>query len=970
MANVNLVVGNDFGDVLQGTAGDDLIYGLDPSGPQGQVSTIAATRVASGLTQPLFAGAPPGDTVHLFIVEKAGLIKVLDLASGQVISTPFLDLTGQVSATGEQGALGLAFHPDFASNGLFYVSLINTGGQSEIRRYQVSATDPIRADPATATPVITIDQPVGTQIHKAGWLGFGPDGYLYAALGDGGPSGNSQDPSSLLGKLLRLDVDSDAFPADAARNYAPPPDNPFVGIAGADEIFALGLRNPWRPGFDRGLGDLYIADVGQNTWEEINLGLLGANYGWNRFEGPDPFIAGPLGPGTLTVPIHSYNHNGTNRSVTGGYVYRGESEGLQGHYFFADFITGQLFTLRFDGNNWVATERTGQVQEDIGTIANPSSFAEDGLGNLYVIDLGGAIYRLTPVVASADQGDQLSGLGGNDMMFGGSGNDVLDGGDGNDVINGGAGVDSLAGGNADDIILGGAGNDSMLGGGPGNDVLDGGSGSDAMAGNAGNDTYVVDVAGDTVTEIAGEGSDTVRSGIVYILGPNVENLTLIGGGSSGYGNGLANVIVGNAGNNVLDGMAGADTMMGGNGNDVYFADSSFDVVTEAPGAGSDAVYATATYMLGANLEYLYLQGAANLSGYGNALVNLIQGNAGNNALDGGAGGDTLQGGMGSDAYLVDDSFDQIFENPGEGFDAVYTNATYALGNNLENLYLQGSGDLAGHGNVLVNFMQGNTGNNALDGRGGADVMQGGTGSDAYFVDSSFEVIVENVGEGTDAAYASVNYMLAANVEYLFLQDAADINGYGNALGNLLVGNSGNNALDGGAGADTMQAGAGSDAYFVDSSFDVVTENASEGFDAVYSTQTYVLGANVEHLYLRGSAVGGFGNALANFIQGNAGDNGINGMGSADVLEGNGGNDLFAFNSGQASGDTVNDFIGNGAAAGDSIQFSGFGTAAQGATFTQIGATNQWTIHSGLDAHDETITFANAAAIHASDFSFI
>ena len=212
---------------------------------------------------------------------------------------------------------------------------------------------------------------------------------------------------------------------------------------GADEIFALGLRNPLRSSFDRGLGDLYIGDVGQNTWEEINLGAKRRQLRLApASRDQTPLIPGSLGPGTLTAPIHIYNHGGSSLSVTGGYVYRGESEGLQGKYFFADFITGQLFTLRFNGSAWVATDRTAQLAPDAGTLGNPSSFGEDGRGNLYVVDFDGDVFRLTPVVASADQGDTLNGLGGDDTIYGGSGNDTLDGGSGNDVLVGGDGVDS------------------------------------------------------------------------------------------------------------------------------------------------------------------------------------------------------------------------------------------------------------------------------------------------------------------------------------------------------------------------------------------------------------------------------------------------------------------------------------------------------------------------------------------------
>jgi glucose/arabinose dehydrogenase len=439
-----VIVGNDGANTLVGAAADDVIYGFDPNGPQAQVSTIAANRVASGLTQPLFATAPPGDVNRLFVVEKTGSIKILELASGALGAAPFLDVSAQISAAGEGGLLGLAFDPGFAANGFFYVNLINRSGDTEIRRYHVSPANAEVAEPGSSTLVIRIDQPAFPN-HKAGWLGFGRDGYLYAALGDGGgagdPLGSGQDIDSLLGKILRLDVNGDAFPADAERNYGVPTDNPFVGIPGADEIWALGLRNPWRPSFDRATGELFIADVGQGAWEEIDIGARGANYGWNSFEGPARFSGGAISAGTLMFPIHAYDRS-VGASITGGYVYRGESEGLQGQYFFADFVTNRMFTLAFDGAAWVATERTAQIIPDAGAIASPASFGEDARGNLYVVDLGGEVFRLTPLAASNDQGDDIRGADGADVLFGGSGNDTLDGGPGSDTLHGGIGLDS------------------------------------------------------------------------------------------------------------------------------------------------------------------------------------------------------------------------------------------------------------------------------------------------------------------------------------------------------------------------------------------------------------------------------------------------------------------------------------------------------------------------------------------------
>ena len=264
--------------------------------PSVYAQAVSVERVASGLAHPVFLTTPPGDFDRVFIIEQhTGRIRILDLASGIVQPTPFLTVTG-LSGGGERGLLGLAFHPNYANNGFFYVNI--TVPATRILRYSVSIGDPDVADPASQTSILEIEQP--QENHNGGWIGFGPDGYLYIATGDGGASndsgtghtpaiGNAQDLTSLLGKILRLDVDGDDFPYDANRNYSIPALNPFVGIAGNDEIWAYGLRNPWRPSFDRLTGDLYIADVGQGACEEINLQLAessgGENYGWRLREG-------------------------------------------------------------------------------------------------------------------------------------------------------------------------------------------------------------------------------------------------------------------------------------------------------------------------------------------------------------------------------------------------------------------------------------------------------------------------------------------------------------------------------------------------------------------------------------------------------------------------------------------------------------------------------------------------------------
>ncbi len=390
-------------------------------------------RVATGLDRPVFAAAAPGDSSRLFILEQwddsvsppVGRVRILDLATLTLLPTPFLEI--EVSNRGEGGLLGLAFHPDYATNGLFYVyyqERLDGGRDTFVERFQVSA-NPDLADVGTRTPVLEIQQPQTN--HNAGWIDFGPDDLLYVALGDGGGGndsgtghtpgkGNAQDNDNLLGTIIRIDVDGDDFPADPARNYAIPGDNPFVGVAGRDEIFVYGLRNPFRCAFDRATGDLYIGDVGQNVREEVDVvpaGTSGANYGWRLREGtiatPSGGVGGPQ-PLDGVNPIYDYAHGidpFEGFSVIGGYVYRGPVPSLQGRYFFADNVIPQVFSLVWDGSDPSLNDGTNftdlvnhtgtpEFTPDAGTIDGPSSFGEDAAGNLYLVDLDGDVFRLTP----------------------------------------------------------------------------------------------------------------------------------------------------------------------------------------------------------------------------------------------------------------------------------------------------------------------------------------------------------------------------------------------------------------------------------------------------------------------------------------------------------------------------------------------------------------------------------------------
>jgi glucose/arabinose dehydrogenase len=369
------------------------------------MAKLIAKLITSAVARPLFATAPLGDANRLFVVEQfTGKVRILRLATGQIDATPFLQVTG-LSAGNERGLLGLAFAPDFAATGIFYVSLTSTTGTSVIRRHKVSAANPNVADPV-GQDVLSIPQPFSN--HNGGWIAFSPmDKFLYIGIGDGGsendPNNTSQNLGLLLGKMLRIDPSKDDFPNDPARNYGIPAGNPFIGNAAArPEIWALGLRNPWRCSFDRKTGDLYIGDVGQDEIEEIDFQPVsskgGENYGWSLKEGSKPFKPQLLTNQVLVDPIDEYSHDTGGITVIGGYVYRGlKIAGLDGTYFYAD-STGTITSFRFDGTHLAAkTDRTAELFPAVARGAI-SSFAEDGLGELYIINLiPGEIHKITAV---------------------------------------------------------------------------------------------------------------------------------------------------------------------------------------------------------------------------------------------------------------------------------------------------------------------------------------------------------------------------------------------------------------------------------------------------------------------------------------------------------------------------------------------------------------------------------------------
>jgi len=369
--------------------------------------TIKAQPVVTGLSSPVDIAHAGDGSGRLFIILKGGRIVIFDGA--QILSPPFLDITSLVSSGGERGLLGAAFHPNYVANGFFYVSYTDIAGDSVIARYSVSL-DFNRADPTSGVILLTIPQPFSN--HNGGQLQFGPDGYLYIGIGDGGsggdPQNNGQDLGTLLGKILRIDVDS-GFP------FTVPPDNPFVGIVGArDEIWSFGLRNPWRFSFDRLTGDMFIGDVGQNSWEEVDFqpanSTGGENYGWRLMEGNSCFNpASNCNNGTLTLPILVYDHS-VGCSVTGGYRYRGsKNPNLNGLYLYGDFCTGLIWGAQEDGlGGWNTTVL-------LDTNFSISTFGEDESGEIYFAHLSatnGAIYQVVESATSTNSASASSGGGG------------------------------------------------------------------------------------------------------------------------------------------------------------------------------------------------------------------------------------------------------------------------------------------------------------------------------------------------------------------------------------------------------------------------------------------------------------------------------------------------------------------------------------------------------------------------------
>jgi glucose/arabinose dehydrogenase len=362
-----------------------------PVGPPDGTVQVGLEPVASGLSFPLYLTAPAGDA-RLFIVEKGGAIRIVK--DGALLPVPFLSLAGRVSTGGEQGLLGLAFDPAYATSGRFVVHYTDASGNTVVSMFRVSAGDPDQADPASEAVLLTVEQPFAN--HNGGQILFGPDGMLYIGLGDGGsegdPAGRGQSLTDLLGDILRVDVASGA-------GYTVPPDNPFVGRTDArPEIWSYGLRNPWRFTFDPPTGDLYIADVGGSAWEEVDVVTAaagagrGTNFGWAATEGSHCHATSGCDPSAFTLPVLEYSHD-EGCSITGGFVYRGAAiPALQGHYFYADYCRGWVRSFRLQDGQAVEPQQWGALAPG-GPI---TSFGQDAAGELYILTAEGVVSRIAP----------------------------------------------------------------------------------------------------------------------------------------------------------------------------------------------------------------------------------------------------------------------------------------------------------------------------------------------------------------------------------------------------------------------------------------------------------------------------------------------------------------------------------------------------------------------------------------------
>jgi Ca2+-binding RTX toxin-like protein len=661
----------------------------------------------------------------------------------------------------------------------------------EVREFSRSAGNPLIADLATSRTLISVPHPFGN--HQGGFVGFSPtDGYLYITIGDGGgagdPNNNAQNLNSLLGKILRIDVSSDAFPSDPARNYAIPSSNPFAAGGGSPEIWASGLRNPWRASFDTN-GDLYIADVGQDAREEIDYqpnGAGGRNYGWRLMEGNLPYLP-VANPPTLTPPVFDYPRD-VGISVIGGYVYHGPSPGLQGAYIFSDFSARPYFSLRMvDGEAVDIIDHREQLTQPVGGLptSNLTSFGVDANGRLYFVTFGGVVYAFDPSAAAGDGRDAIHGDAGDDQLFGGAGKDTLWGDAGADQLTGGLGDDILYFDQFDTVVRGGAGTDyanafdatagvavalaaqeiegvwgssfadildardlavgAILNGFAGADALYTGSSYDQLSGGDGADLLYFDQF-DTLVD-GGAGTDYANAFLATAgVSINLASRSLEGVWGTAFSDFLnaqgvteGVILSGLGGADILITGSSYDQLFGGDGNDQITFDQ-FDTLVDG-GAGTDYANASAaTSGVSVSLASRSLEG--------------VWGSAHGDTLDarGVTVGTILNGFGGADILYTGSSYDRLAG--GEGNDLVYFDSWDTLvdggaGTDYANAFLSTTGINIALATRSLEGVWGTTFNDIIDARGVTQgvIMKGLGGADTFYASTSYDLI--EGGDGAD-----------------------------------------------------------------------------------------------------------------------------------------------------------------------------------------------------------------------------